>query len=239
MSSPDLGGMFEVPIQVKCPHCDGTNIKKNGQKPNGKQNYCCKDCKKQFQQTYFYKGADPHIRKLSIDMAMRGSGIRDIGFVLKLAPSSVVDKLRRLMSKTPEPSFEGSYKEVQIDEFWSFVDRRKAQKRWCWYAYDRESGKILAFHIGKRSKSACQALYNKIKHLDIEFYCTDDFKAYQKVIPPDKHVISKHFTTHIERLNRDFRTHIKRLARRTVCHSRSDKMHYLFIKQYVFHRNAA
>ena len=231
--------MFEVLIQVKCPHCEGTNIKKNGQKANGKQNYRCKACEKQFQDQYCYRGADPRLQKQAMEMAMHGSGIRDIGVVLKLDPSSVVDKLRRKMLRTAEPSFEGSYHEVQVDEFWSFVDRRKAQKRWCWYAFDRETGKILAFHIGKRNESACRALYNKIKHLDIRFICTDDFAPYQKVIPPEKHVISKQFTTHIERLNRDFRTHLKRLTRRTVCHSRSDKMHYLFIKQYIFYRNVA
>jgi insertion element IS1 protein InsB len=231
--------MFEVLIQVKCPHCEGTNIKRNGIKSSGQQNYCCKNCNKQFQSHYRYRGADPKVRKQALEMSMNGSGIRDIGRVLKLAPSSVLDKLRRTMSKVSEPNLTATVREIQIDEFWTFVGRRKEQKRWCWYAFDPDSGKILAFHIGKRSQSACRKLYEKIKHVDCEFICTDDYKAYQKVIPENKHVISKHFTTHIERRNRDFRTHLKRLARKTVCHSRSDTMLYLFIKQYIHLRNAA
>lgn len=231
--------MFEVLIQVKCPHCEGTNIKKNGQKANGKQNYRCKNCLKQFQDRYDYRGADPRLQRQVMTMSMRGSGIRDIGVVLNLDPSGVLDKLRRMMNRTQEPAFEGSFQEVQIDEFWSFVNQRKTQKRWCWYAFDRETGKILAFHIGKRNLSACRGLYDKIKHLDIQFICTDQYSLYQKVIPPEKHVISKQFTTHIERRNRDFRTHLKRLTRRTVCHSKSNKMHYLFIRQYIHFRNAA
>ena len=232
--------MFEVLIQVKCPHCEGTNIKKNGKKANGKQNYLCKICQKQFQDCYSYRGANPMLQKIAFKMALRGSGIRDIAEVLNLDPSAVLDKLRRAMRRVAEPKFEGcSFEEVQIDEFWSFVNKRKTQKRWCWYAFAPKEGKILAFHIGKRNQSACKALFQKIKNLDIRFFCTDNFKAYQKVLPPEKHVIGKAFTTHIERRNRDFRTHLKRLARKTICHSRSDKMHYLFIKQYIHHRNVA
>ena len=67
----DLGGMFEVLIQVECPP-----------------------------------------QKQAMEMVKHGSGIRDIGLVLKLDRSSVVDKLRRKMLRTVEPSFEGSYQEV-------------------------------------------------------------------------------------------------------------------------------
>jgi IS1 family transposase len=32
---------------------------------------------------------------------------------------------------------------------------------------------------------------------------------------------------------------LKRLARKTVCHSKSDEMHCLFVKMYINHRNVA
>lgn len=120
---------------------------------------------------------------------------------------------------------------------WTFVKHRKAGKRWFWYAYDRDSGQILAFHIGKRNDSACKALVKKLSHLQIDSFRTDDWKSYKKHLPPDKHIISKTKTTHIERRNRDFRTHIKRLARETVCFSKKDDMHYGLLKAYVFLRN--
>jgi len=231
--------MFEVLIQVCCPHCEGTNIKKNGRKANGKQTYRCGDCSKQFQDHYAYRGADPRIKKQMIAMALRASGIRDISHVLDLYPNSVVDSLRRHARRVKEPDFQGHYDEVEIDEFWSFVDRRKQRKRWCWYVWARKERKILAFHIGKRNKSACKALIRKLGNLTIGRYYTDDFGPYSQVLPAEKHIIGKANTTHIERLNRDFRTHIKRLARRTVCHSRDDEMHYLMIKMYISHRNAS
>ncbi len=231
--------MFEVLIQVCCPHCAGTNIKRNGQKANGKQNYRCLACLKQFQDRYSYRGADPRIKKQVVEMTLHASGIRDISQVLGLCASSVVDILRRHSKKIKEPCFEGHFEHVEVDEFWSFVDQRKKQKRWCWYAWARNERKILAFHIGKRSQSACKALHRKLKNLSIGQFYTDDYKAYSKVLPPELHTIGKEHTTHIERLNRDFRTHIKRLTRRTVCHSRTDEMHYSIIKMYINHRNAA
>ncbi|MBK8442317.1 MAG: hypothetical protein IPL35_02415 [Sphingobacteriales bacterium] len=59
----------------------------------------------------------------------------------------------------------------------------------------------------------------------------------KKYIAPQKHIIAKAKTTHIERRNRDFRTHLKRLCRQTVCFSKKDDMHYGIIKTYIFLRN--
>ncbi len=119
------------------------------------------------------------------------------------------------------------------------MKHRKNGKRWLWYAYDKESGKILAFQIGKRNEKSCKALLKKLSHLEIEKFCTDDWKSYKQCIPEEKHTVSKWKTTHIERKNRDFRTHLKRLCRETVCFSKKDDMHYGIIKAYIHYRNAA
>ncbi len=231
--------MCEISIQVCCPHCEGTNVKKNGRKANGKQNFLCQACRKQFQAEYTYRGANPKIKQLALKMAVCGSGIRDTGNVLDLFPSSVLRMLRNHSRKIKEPDYQGYYEGVELDEFWSFVRHRKTCKRWCWYAYDPQTRKVLAFHIGRRNRSACRSLYKKLTGLDIDCFFTDDYKAYAKVLPPEKHYVGKEYTTHIERRNRDFRTHLKRLTRRTVCHSKSDEMHYLFIKMYINRRNVA
>jgi insertion element IS1 protein InsB len=115
----------------------------------------------------------------------------------------------------------------------TFVKHRKEGKRWLWYAYDAESGQILAFHIGKRSDSVSKAIMKKLSHLEIDTFCTDDWKSYKK------HIISKAKTTNIERRNPDFRTHLKRICRETVCFSKLDEVHYGIIKAYIFMGNAA
>ena len=231
--------MSKITIQVNCPHCKSVKVKKNGKKRTGRQNFLCHSCKKQFQYEYFYKGADPTKKELLKTMTLNGSGIRDIHRVLQLSIVCILFALRTWFKQIEEPCFNGSYKEVQIDEIWTFVKHRKQGKRWVWYAYDKKTKKILAFQIGKRNDKSCKALLKKLSHLQIEKYCTDEWKSYKKYIPKERHIISKRKTTHIERKNRDFRTHIKRLCRETACFSKADDMHYGIIKAYIYHRNAA
>jgi IS1 family transposase/transposase-like protein len=231
--------MCEITIQAKCPHCNCSKVKKNGIMVTGKQNFLCHICYKQFQYSYQYNGANPILKGQVYSMALNGSGIRDIHRVLKISIGCILLILRNWFKQNKEPCFKGSYKVVQIDEFWTFVKHRKQGKRWVWYAYDKESKQILAFQIGKRNDKSCKALLKKSSHLHIETYCTDSWKSYKKHIPKEKHIISKKKTTHIERRNRDFRTHLKRLARKTVCFSKKDDMHYGIIKTYIQHRNAA
>ena len=39
---------MQINLEIKCPTCLSDSIKKNGCKVDGKQNYQCKDCKRQF-----------------------------------------------------------------------------------------------------------------------------------------------------------------------------------------------
>lgn len=204
-----------------------------------KQNFYCNSCSKQFQFEYQNKGADPRIKREIPRMAMRSSGIRDIANILKISAVTVILVLRIWFKTQKEPEFEGTYDNVILDEFWSWVGNRKKGKRWVWYAYCADTGKILAFQIGKRNDATCKKLFKKLEHLTINHYYTDDWKCYKKYIPSEKHNISKKKTQKIERQNLNFRTHIKRLCRRTICFSKKDDMHYGFIKAYIGLKNAA
>ena len=89
-------------------------------------------------------------------MTLNGSGIRDIAKVLGLSPVCILMVLRKWFNDIEEPKFRGSYNEVQLDEFWSFVKHRKQGKRQGWYVFDKETGAILAFQIGTRNDPACK-----------------------------------------------------------------------------------
>jgi insertion element IS1 protein InsB len=175
--------MCEITIKVNCPHCESAKIKKNGIKKTGKQNFLCKDCNKQFQYSYINQGANPKNKNLVISMTLNSSGIRDIHRSLGISIAGILFILRTWFKKIEEPEVSGHYLTVQIDEMWTFVKHRKAGKRWLWYAYDAESSKILAFHIGKRNDAACKSLMKKLSHLTIDTYCTDDWRSYKKHIP--------------------------------------------------------
>ncbi len=173
---------------------------------NGKQNFYCQDCHKQFQFDCQY---------LSFQYLDNG--------------------LKHKLNQT----FKGVYENVILDEFWSWVGKRKTGKRWVWYAYCADSGKILAFQIGKRNDATCKKLFKKLEKLTIHHYYTDDWKSYKKFSPVEKHTVSKKKTRNIERQNLNFRTHLKRLCRKTICFSKKDDMHFGFIKAYIWLKNTS
>jgi transposase-like protein len=107
--------MSKVLTKVTCPHCDSANVKKNGIKYTGKQNFYCKSCYRQFQQIYKYQGANPILKKQVCEMSMQASGIRDIAKVLKMSAVTVIIILRLWFKFHQEPAFEGVFEEVIID----------------------------------------------------------------------------------------------------------------------------
>jgi IS1 family transposase len=64
----------------------------------------------------------------------------------------------------------------ETDEFWSFV-RNKSNQRRTWYAIERQSGCIPAWHNGKRQDKDFLSLWNLLKIFDIDKYHTDDLPA--------------------------------------------------------------
>ena len=127
--------------------------------------------------------------------------------------------------------------ESEMDEFWSYVGN-KSNQRWTWYAIDKASGCVLAWHNGKRRDCEFGVLWELLKPFDIARYYTDDWGAYAKYIPTHRHRVGKDQTWKIERKNLNFRTHIKRLQRRTICFSKDETIHDnvigLYIQTYYF-----
>jgi insertion element IS1 protein InsB len=82
----------------------------------------------------------------------------------------------------------------------------------------------VAWVLGGRDAATFRRLYDKIKHLkDCTFY-TDDWNAFAKVLPPERHIIGKTHTVDIERDNSNTRHHLARFTRRTKVVSRKETM---------------
>ena len=120
----------------------------------------------------------------------------------------------------------------EMDEFWSYVGK-KSNQRWTWYAIDRKSGCILAWHNGKRKDEDFLVLWKLLEAFKIHKFHTDNWGSYSKYIPADQHRIGKDNTWKIERKNLNFRTHIKRLNRKTICFSKSETIHDNVIGMYI------
>ena len=73
----------------------------------------------------------------------------------------------------------------------------------------------MAWVLGTRGTATFRRLYNKVKHLkDCKFY-TDNWDAFAKVLPKDRHIIGKAHTIAIEQDNSNTRHHLARFTRRT------------------------
>ncbi|SKA74532.1 IS1 transposase, partial [Thiothrix eikelboomii] len=72
-----------------------------------------------------------------------------------------------------------------------------------------------------------------LERFTFRLYCTDDWGAYERLLPEDQHLITKRYTQSIERQNLNLRTHLKRLARKTICFSRSVEVHDKVVGEYI------
>ena len=243
-------------VDVLCPECGSLEVVRFGKQPNGEQRYRCNNdsCdRKIFLLNYSDKGRIPEVRRQVVDMAMNGSGIRDTARVLGISQSTVLDILKKkspdleqvnsgVLEKVDVASTEVVLLKVEdseLDEMWSFVGN-KSQQRWLWHAIDRVSGQVLAYVFGPRKDQAFLDLQTLLDPFGIKRFFTDDWGAYSRHIDPEKHFVGKENTWKIERKHLTLRTRIKRLTRKTICFSKSKRMHDtvigLFINRFEFGR---
>ena len=221
---------------VSCPHCLSVKVVRNGRKGNGKQNLLCKQCRKQFQAFYTYRACSENCSGQVIAMLLRGSGVRDTALLLGISIKTVLRTIVNQGAAVEIKPLGKQYRCIQIDELWSYVGR-KEKKVWILYALCADSGEILAFTMGKRRSHTVRQLMLKLKHLDIELFCTDNWEAFSEVLPKAKHMIGKQFTKKIEGTNTFLRTRLRRLVRRTVCFSKKLLNHYYMFKLLVYYKN--
>ena len=82
----------------------------------------------------------------------------------------------------------------------------------------------MAWVLGGRDSATFRRLYDKVKHLNERIFYTDDWDAFSKVLPPERHIIGKAHTVCIERDNSDTRRHLGRFTRDTKVVSKSAAM---------------
>jgi len=240
--------MTTIEIVVTCPYCNSDNVVKNGKSREGKQRFLCKNeqCNHQtFLIEYEYTGSNPQIKKKILNMAINGSGIRDTARVLGISPNTVILNIKASEKRVESVNYEllKTYAEVEgtevdlvpinsldseLDEMWSFV-QNKSEQRWLWLAIDHNTGDTIAYVFGRRKDIVFLELKKLLEPFKIRKYYTDNWGAYSKNLDEEQHIIGKTNTQTIERKNLTIRTRIKRLARKTICFSKSIKMHDIVI----------
>lgn len=91
-----------VKTEIKCIHCQSTNIVKYGKQANGTPRCKCKDCGKTFQVEYVNKGVLPETKKMIVKMALNGSGVRDTSRVLEISKDTVTKVLKKQKKLLPQ-----------------------------------------------------------------------------------------------------------------------------------------
>lgn len=251
-NTPGMGGQQQTMVaRDGCPECGSTRYKKNGHIHNGKQNYQCKACGRQFVQcsTQYLIGAEQRalIERLLLErISLRGI-CRAVGVGLKWLLGFLVECFQALpahlhiqpIAYTQDVTIHRL--EAEADEMWSFVGK-KANKQWIWIAMDAQTRQVIAFHIGDRSRKSAKQLWANIPAIyqqHATFY-TDLYEVYKGVIPSAQHkAITKQArkTNHVERFNNTLRQRVSRLVRETLSFSKKLANHIGAIKYFICHYN--
>jgi insertion element IS1 protein InsB len=207
---------------MKCQYCDAT-CQKAGRQKSGAQKLYCKGCKKYQQIVYRNKACESGRSAMITSLLCEGVGIRGIGRVLKICTNTVLRKIKEVAAATKKPAIIMNQTEFEVDELRTYVGR-KSNECWLAYALNKQTGAVIDFVIGRRSKRTLRMLINTLLMSGVQKIRTDDLNIYRTLIPVKRHIHGAYCINHIERKNLSIRTHIKRLSRRTICFSRSMAM---------------
>jgi IS1 family transposase/transposase-like protein len=225
-------------ITVKCPKCGSTNVVRNGKKAYKPQNYLCKDCGRQFiaEHDRTYKGTKAEINNAIVRALVRGCGIRDVAFILRVSIGKVLSVLvNSHYDLKPKASH---YERLETDELWTFVGSKRRRHRLI-YAYDRESSGIVAYVWGDRSAKTANRLREKLKSLGVTYdrIATDDWDSFIKTFAEDEHDVGKEHTVGIEGNNCRLRHRMRRIFRKTCNFSKKLVNHFKAFKMTAHYVN--
>jgi insertion element IS1 protein InsB len=136
-------------VEFLCPHCHSNNIIKSGKSSTGKQRYQCKNCHKRFITNYRYKAYMPNTNHKIIQLTKEGLGIRSTARVLGISVTTLLKRILLIASKIKQPPI-AIGKSYEVDEMRIFIGK-KSRLRWLVYALDRETRKVVAFNVGRRT----------------------------------------------------------------------------------------
>jgi IS1 family transposase len=128
--------------------------------------------------------------------------------------------------------------ELQIDEMWSFVGKKKF-KRWIWVVYCPAIRQVMAYHIGGRSKKDAEQLFVKLpsRLRDNCMFATDYWEAYYQTIDSDQHRPGKAYTYWIEGYFAGVRARVSRLVRKSLSFSKKVENHIAATGYFFWQRN--
>jgi hypothetical protein len=157
-------------MQLICASCKSTLVKKNGHISNGKQNYQCLLCKRQFVENSTQKLIDGRIRELVRKTLLERVSLLGICRIFDISMPWLLEFLQSIFEALPDDlcakvdscdESDVEIVELEADEIWSFVGS-KENRQWIWLAIHRPSRQIIAMHAGPRTEASAAAFYEKL-----------------------------------------------------------------------------
>ena len=247
-------GAMSMIIRTCCPACGSKIYKQNGKTHYGKQNHKCKNCGRAFVLLLEQEPVPEAKKSLTGRLLLERLSLRGIcravkvslGWLIKYMVVDLFDKLPEHIHIETEQGGKDVVihrLEAEVDEMSSFVGH-KQNKQWIWVALDRLTKKVIAFHVGDRSKRSARKLWETIpaSYKKSAVFYTDLYASYEGVIPTAQHKrITKEarLTNHVERLFCTMRQRISRLVRASLSFSKKQSNHIGAIKYFLYHYNIA
>ena len=108
---------------MQCPTCESNHTVKNGRRKY-KQNYLCRDCRRQFLDCYDAKGYSSSTKKHCLTLYCNGMGFRAIERSTGVCHNTVIYWVQQVSRKLPEENYEIP-QTAQMDELQTFVGSKK------------------------------------------------------------------------------------------------------------------
>ena len=157
-------------MQLVCPSCNSTLVKKNGHIANGKQNYKCLVCDRQFVENPTQKLIDEKTCELVKKTLLERVSLLGICRIFDVSMPWLLEFLQSIFEVLPDDlcakvntcdESDVEIVEIEADEIWSFVGS-KENRQWIWLAIHRSSRQIIAMHVGPRTEQSAKIFYEKL-----------------------------------------------------------------------------
>ena len=114
---------------MQCPDCKSERISKNGKNKQGKQNYVCTECNRQFIIDYEpYKGYSAEFKRECLKMYVNGMGFRAIERVKGVHHTTVITWVKEVGELLPDAYEPKEIPQVgELDELETFVGEKKTK----------------------------------------------------------------------------------------------------------------
>lgn len=156
-------------MECKCPSCSSVLVKKNGHIHNGKQNYRCLKCGRQFVLEPTQKIIDEKTKELIRRVLLERISLEGVCRAFEVSMPWLLEFIDGLIAELPEnlnAEVVAEDDEIEVvvleaDELWSYVGS-KENPQWLWLVMHSKTRQIVAMQVGARNKQTAEKLFFKL-----------------------------------------------------------------------------